>query len=779
MKKTNRKIVLAGVMTAAMLFSASPLAVLASSAPGYLVAASAVTATASTETSAADAVFTFSDSGITAAGETSGYKIEGTALTINASGTYTITGSCTEGSIKVKKGTTGVTLILKDLTLTSATTAPLSINKGSEAAVYVVGTVTLNDNEDPSTEETNEDFEGAAIKVKSEGAKLTIDGTGTLNLNGNAKNGIKGAATATVTIAGATVNVKAAGNGVACDNTVTVTGGTLNITAGNDGIKAEPDEDDADSAGTVTISGGKVTIDAQGDGIQATNDVTITGGTFNITTFGGCTKAKSLGTDDSAKGIKSDSKVTISGGTFTLNTADDAIHSNGDVVLKGGAYTIRAGDDGIHADNDLSLDNVDLTISTSYEGLEGARVYLNSGKGAITASDDGVNAATDLSVNEIAIYINGGTWTINANGDGLDAGGDSRNNAGGNLVVKGGTTIVYGAANSGNAALDFDGTYTHTGGAVLAIGMSGMAQVPTSGSYLLFGSGGMMGGFGGMAQTTSTGSVSVTAGATLSIKDAGGNELISATAVRSANSIVFASDALTSGQTYTLYVNGTAAATATVSTGNGQSGGMGQMGGRFGGMSGQMGGFGQRGQTQQGTATQPTAPQGQSPFGGQQGQLPAMGRDQAPDATTGATAPGQGRMPEIDVPQQEQLPELPQETAPAREEKTLDDILGEEFMRGWNHGPQGRSAELPAQEEPSVQEEQPALTDPFGGMDRMPEMGQGPMGSPFGGMGQQPGGFGGMRQGQMGEAVGGQFGGMNQQSPMGGQFGGFGSRFGF
>ncbi|MBR6323097.1 MAG: beta-galactosidase trimerization domain-containing protein, partial [Lachnospiraceae bacterium] len=69
--------------------------------------------------------------------------------------------------ITVKKGVTGVTLILKDLTLSCTTTAPLTCNKGTETTLNIVGTVTLNDNESLENEESD-DFEGAAIKVKSE-----------------------------------------------------------------------------------------------------------------------------------------------------------------------------------------------------------------------------------------------------------------------------------------------------------------------------------------------------------------------------------------------------------------------------------------------------------------------------------------------------------------------------------------------------------------------------------------------------------------------------------
>ena len=41
---------------------------------------------------------------MTGAGDsTAGYEIDGTVLTITDSGTYTVSGSCADGSIKVKR----------------------------------------------------------------------------------------------------------------------------------------------------------------------------------------------------------------------------------------------------------------------------------------------------------------------------------------------------------------------------------------------------------------------------------------------------------------------------------------------------------------------------------------------------------------------------------------------------------------------------------------------------------------------------------------------------
>ena len=103
---------------------------LCASALALSLTACAGTINNSTADAASDVTFTFTDSSVIAAGETNtGYEIDGTVLTITDSGTYTVSGSCADGSIKVKKGTTGVTLVLSDLTLTSEDTAAITCGK--------------------------------------------------------------------------------------------------------------------------------------------------------------------------------------------------------------------------------------------------------------------------------------------------------------------------------------------------------------------------------------------------------------------------------------------------------------------------------------------------------------------------------------------------------------------------------------------------------------------------------------------------------------------------
>ena len=74
---------------------------LCASALALSLTACAGTINNSTADTASNVTFTFTGSGVTAAGETdTGYEIDGTALTITSSGTYTVSGSeatCTEG----------------------------------------------------------------------------------------------------------------------------------------------------------------------------------------------------------------------------------------------------------------------------------------------------------------------------------------------------------------------------------------------------------------------------------------------------------------------------------------------------------------------------------------------------------------------------------------------------------------------------------------------------------------------------------------------------------
>ena len=436
---------------------------------------------------------TFSEGSITETIEGSGYTISSTTLTITNSGTYILKGSCSECNIDIKKSTTDVTLILNSLILSSSTTAPIVLKKSTSVTIQLEGTSTITDLENIENEE-NDDFEGAAIKLKS-GSNLIIKGSGTLNAIGSScKNGIKGGATSSIIINSGIINIKAANNGLASDGSIIINDGTINITSDNDGIKSEPDSDDTESEGSIIINGGNIIINSNGDGIQATSSLTINNGVFNIISLSGYSDSTFDSDSMSCKGLKASNSdnedivpvLKITGGTFNINSPDDAIHSDGTITITGGTFNIYTGDDGVHAESSLILGNqngsdndLSITIKYSYEGLEGSTITIYSGTYNIYSTDDGINAAGGNSNNNnnsfgprrldntYSIYIYGGNIYVNADGDGLDSNGD--------IYIYGGNIEVWGMRSGGdNEPLDHDGTLEIYNATLLGGGSRGM-----------------------------------------------------------------------------------------------------------------------------------------------------------------------------------------------------------------------------------------------------------------------------------------------------------------
>ena len=378
------------------------------------------------------------------------------------------------------------------------------------------------------------------------------------------------------------------------ENSLSVTGEFVAIDDNNiDGAIFAKSDLTLNGAGTLTI------VSKYGHGVVSKDDLAVTSGTYDITS--------------ASSGLSGKDSVRIADGTFTIEAGTDGIHSEneddttlGFVYISGGSITIAAGDDGIHAEPSATILGGTISITKSYEGIEGLAIDISGGDISVVSSDDGLNAAggNDQSggtggggmgaTDGAYISISGGTLTINASGDGIDSNGD--------LTVSGGTTTVSGPTDSGNGTIDYAGTASVTGGTLLGAGSSGMAE-----------------GFG---ESSTQGSILYNltnmqqAGTKVTLKDASGNVIAEFTPAKQFQSVNISVPELVSSSTYTLVVGSEEYSIELTSTVYSNGGGM---GGNMGG--GQSGG------------QQPQGGSGGSPGGG--GQAPQG--NLSSDATSSAT----------------------------------------------------------------------------------------------------------------------------------------------
>ena len=451
-----------------------------------------------------------------------GATADGKIITISEAGTYQFSGKLSEGQIKVK--TDGnVNFIFDNFSLSNSKDAPI-VGETGNLNIY------LNEN----TENTVSDQRAANTEEENTSTESTY-----------------------------------AQNGDGISNASADKGAASNTSDENASTKTDTSEETYDAAiyseNDITISGkGKLTVEGgYEDAIHSMTNLTIEDGTYTITA--------------SHHGLNAKKLLTVQDGSFDITTVEDALHSKGDVTVEKGTIDINAGDDALHADNTLTVKDGTINIKNSNEGLEGITVNVEGGDIAISSTDDGINAAgepEDGSTVNYAINISGGKIKIVPGGDGIDSNGD--------LNVSGGTIIVDGPSDGGNAPIDYDGTATVTGGTILASGNSGMFQsfngqnsTQSSIVYYLSGNG--------------------NAGDSIKITDDSGKEIFSSSDLtQSYNAVLYSSPELENGKTYKVSAGSNEESVTindtTNTIGNGGMGmGMGQP---------PMGGHGERGQGQ-------------------------------------------------------------------------------------------------------------------------------------------------------------------------------------
>lgn len=363
-------------------------------------------------------------------------------IVINNSGTLSIAGLKKHGintssSISILNGTVAITAAASDglhsegfvmsggnLTISSTSDG---IDAGDSAILISGGTINV----------TSVSADVKAIKTGNN--TITINsGTFNLNVSGNASKAIS--AKGIITLNGGTYNINLSGAVV-----LTASGSGYDPSYCT-GIKSDVQ---------INVNGGNYTIQATstatgGKGFSAGGIITITNGTFNISTAAnGANYVNISGVADTygAVAFSSNSDINISGGTFTLsNSGSDgkAISADGGINISGGTVGISnsgATGKGLKSDGAITFNGGNTTIN-----LSGATVLNASGTGYNPSYPTGLKATGQINFNSGTVTISGTSAATGARGFSSDA----------NINVSGGTINITLAGNGAN--------YTNTTG---------------------------------------------------------------------------------------------------------------------------------------------------------------------------------------------------------------------------------------------------------------------------------------------------------------------------
>ena len=417
----------------------------------------------------------------------SGVSISGNIITITKEGTYVLSGALSEGQIVVDADSAKVQLVLDNADITCASSAAIYVKNADKTFITLAEgseNILMNTAEYEAIDDNNID---AVIFSKDD---LTLNGKGTLTINSEYGHGI--VSKDDLKLVGGTCNITAENHALSGKDSVRIAEGTYNLTSGKDGIHSENADDD--EKGFVYIASGDFTIESTGDGIDASYVVQIDDGAFDITAGGGAENATKTHNDmpggatrdnmgggapggaaqdgeapsgdkpsgdgsdksdsgsasgkqtgqtppdrpdgDSFDGSRPDEKASDNTGGQTAQTPPDKPgtdtsdgqksdkNSQSKDIADNTTASSASSDTGSESSSSASPD----ADSTSTKGIKSdGALYVNGGTFTINSADDSFHSNSDATIND-------GTYTISSGDDGIHA--DSA------LLVNGGTITV-------------------------------------------------------------------------------------------------------------------------------------------------------------------------------------------------------------------------------------------------------------------------------------------------------------------------------------------------
>ena len=382
---------------------------------------------------------------------------------------------------------------------------------------------------------------------------VSIDGgTFVLNAADKAINAVR-----YIRVAGAAkMDITAAGDAIHSDNFARIMGGELAISSGDDAVHAEYvlaiDDGSIDitkcvegyEAQVITVNGSTTHIVASDDAINASPGGT-TSNSNNAQMPGGFDRNREQGTGRNQGADQAQGADQSQGANQGKNTGQDAGQApsmrqdpsepQGQAEGQGNGPSQKQAPDG-NAAQGQGASTPDGGTMPPDRGMGGR------GGGGMMDSDE-----------NCILTINGGTITVESEGDGVDSNGY--------IYQNGGEVYVSGPSSSGNGSLDYGLGAEITGGTFIAAGSAGMAETFTKGP-----------------QASALVNANGSAGSTIEVTNANGEKLAGFTPTKDFQCVIVSAPGMTDGGEYVLSVNdSTTSFTASTSA---QAGGMGQMGGR-------------------------------------------------------------------------------------------------------------------------------------------------------------------------------------------------------
>ena len=253
-----------------------------------------------------------------------------------------------------------------------------------------------------------------------------------------------------------------AGHGIVSKDELTITGGTYTITTSGHGINGKDN---------VCISGGDFTIAAGKDGIQADNQDDVTLGFLYVS--GGSFQISAEGDGLSASGI-----LQIDDGTFGILAGGGSANGSKQSSDNWGGFGGGGGNGGSGGGSSNSATTTAATESSSMKGIKSAgNMTINGGTFTIDSADDSVHS-------DLNCTINGGTFTIASGDDGIHAEEELNVNGGTIDITKSyeGLEALHVTVSGGNISLVASDDGINAAGGTDQSGMGGRDQGSGGGS---------------------------------------------------------------------------------------------------------------------------------------------------------------------------------------------------------------------------------------------------------------------------------------------------------